>query len=103
MTFRDSTPGFPNWISTGNIIQIVILLVGLGALWAEGTGRIEQLEERANAREQELQLIQERIRVAEQTLARDDERFNSILSFMARIDTRLERLENGRIQPSTPQ
>lgn len=86
-------PSWKNEINLGGLIQIGILLVGLGGAWA--AIRIE-----SNATRENLSAAVARIGVAEAeiagmriSIARQDERQASVLAILGRIEARLERLD----------
>ncbi|MBR9764412.1 MAG: hypothetical protein GYB53_13020 [Rhodobacteraceae bacterium] len=99
-------PEFTPTISFGNLVQIVLILLGgAGAFYAMraqtetnaseiARSAVELKEARA-----EQNRLEARVRALENEQARADERFSSILGLLARIDARLERIEstpNGR-------
>ena len=86
-------PFFTSQITIGNIIQVVVLVVGLSAGWvsikAQAEGTHDALgREVARGMEREV-----RIRELENNAARADERYNSIMGLLQSIDRRLERIE----------
>lgn len=98
-------PGFQWQISLGNVIQIALLLLGVGISWATFDARItnntdaikaarDASEAAIKAARVETERItsdhEARLRVVETGLTRTDERLTSILSILSRIDARLE-------------
>ncbi len=92
-----SGPKFTGQISVGNLIQIAILVFGLGVGWTtlqaadrehaqSITLNASQIKEIEQARQRAL----ERLRALEQDNARDDERISLILQILARIEAQLE-------------
>ncbi|APX88637.1 hypothetical protein BV394_01915 [Brevirhabdus pacifica] len=91
-------PEFSPAITLGNVIQIAVLLVSVGAYYASTANSLEtitlQIEQaRIDRRDMDI-----RMRLLETQAARTDERFASILTFMARSDARQERLEREKKQ-----
>lgn len=86
-----------NQISLGNIIQIGVMLVGLGAAWATMDSRSTSTEAALSSAQSDLDNVEARVRSLETSTAaadaRNEERFTTILTTLARIDARLERME----------
>ena len=86
-----------NQISLGNAIQIVVLILGLGAAWATMDTRSAATEATLNTTRADFQNMESRVRALETSTAaadaRNEERFNTILATLGRIDARLERME----------
>ena len=82
-----------NQISLGNIIQIGVMVIGVGLAWGVMSARSTQTEKDLSLAQSALTAIEVRVRNLEQSDARNDERLNTILDTLARIDKRLERME----------
>ncbi|MBR9766624.1 MAG: hypothetical protein GYB53_24695 [Rhodobacteraceae bacterium] len=102
-TFRPRRPEFTSTISFGNVVQIVLIVLGgAGAFYAlrtqTETNSVEiarSVVELKEARAEQTRL-EARVRALESEQARADERFSSILGLLSRIDARLERIETVR-------
>lgn len=88
-------PEFTPAISLGNLIQIAVLLVGLGGAWAILSTNLDYQASRIAANSAAIREIEVRVRTLEANYARSDERYASLLALLSRIDNRLERIEKG--------
>jgi len=92
-------PTFSATISAGNVIQLVTLLLAVGAGWASLSGgmaantdaAVKNAESVREARE-DTGRLKTRVRATEIAVSRQDERTNSILTGIARIEIQLQRL-----------
>lgn len=88
-------PEFTPAISLGNLIQIAVLLIGLGGAWAVLSTNLDYQASRIAANSAAIREMETRVRTLEADAARADERFTNILALLSRIDNRLERIEKG--------
>ena len=105
------SPKFTAQISLGNVLQILLILVGgisfsfaLQAATDQNARDIEQIRaERAELRAT-LNELDTRVREAERNAVRIEERLQGIHGLLMRIDNRLARIEDGRgVSFGTPQ
>lgn len=89
----DRAPVYTRQISFGNILQILALVIGLGAGWFAMDHRSQTNTEQVIKARAELEEIEVRLREVERDQARADERYSNMLTLLARIDARLERIE----------
>lgn len=91
------------WVS---LVNLVVLIVGVGVAYGTMTERGEQtrtslesinatLRQEVENRRQSNAAIETRVRFLENNQSRTDERHSSLLQLLGRIDARLERIENG--------
>ena len=88
-------PTFLNQISVGNLLQILVLLVGLTSAWFVMDTRSKINSGYISEIRTDVADLQTRMREVERSQARSDERFSNILTLLARIDKRLERIEQN--------
>lgn len=100
-----TTPKIDNRMSIGNIITLVVVLVGFAVAWGTMTERGDQarenlteiretLRQEVATRRDAQSALESRVRALESSQARADERFNSVLQVLGRIEARLERIES---------
>ena len=82
-----------NQVSIGNLLQIAVMIVGVGLAWGVMSARADQTERDLSSAQSSLSSIEIRVRNLETSDARNDERLTTILSTLGRIDQRLERME----------
>lgn len=87
------TPKYTPQVSLGNLIQIAVIVLGIGGSWAAMELRSRMNEDRLAEIKMMSADLGLRVRLLESAKARDDERFASILQFMSKIDGRLDRLD----------
>lgn len=86
-----------NWqISIGNIVQIAVFLVAAGLGWATLSAQVNSNTVAINDARAVRADLETRMRSVENTSVRADERLSSIYALLSRIDSRLERIEQGR-------
>lgn len=89
-------PQFTRDISFGQIVQIVVLLMGFVGGYVLLQKTAQDNAKAIEAAREERVALEIRLRTVENQQARADERFSSILGYLARIDSRLERIESGK-------
>lgn len=89
-------PLFTKEISFGQVIQIAVLLIGLGGAYTMLKQQAEANAAAVSVINTELTAMELRLRTLENQTARADERYNSIINYLTRIDERLERIEGRR-------
>ncbi len=86
-------PEFTSTISWGQMIQVIVLLLGFASTFAVMQYRTSAAYEALSEAQDDRAKIEIRLRAVETQQARADERFSSIMSLLGRIDSRLERIE----------
>lgn len=89
----EKTPVFNRSISIGNLIQILVMVIGLASAWFLMDGRSKSNTEHLVNLKRDFEIVEDRIRYLETEQAKADVRFDNILGLLNRIDTRLERIE----------
>lgn len=87
-------PIFQNQISLGNLLQILVLVVGLAASYVVMDTRSKNNSENLQKVSTQLVSLELRLRKVEVDQARTDERFQSILTVLSSIDKRMEQFES---------
>jgi hypothetical protein len=82
-----------NQVSIGNLLQIAVMIIGVGLAWGVMSARADQAERDLSSAQSSLSQIEIRVRTLETSDARNDERLTTILATLGRIDQRLERME----------
>lgn len=96
-------PVFTRTISFGNVVQIAILLVGIGSAWATMRGELSDMGDdvgrearRIDAEIENRQIVEGRVRALEIEVARADERYSQLVAMIAAIRDSIVRLENAQ-------
>lgn len=93
---------FSNNVSVGNVIQIVVMVAGLGLAWGTMDARSNTTEESLKDTKSMVSSLEVRLRTLETSSAaaeaKNEERFTAILTTLSRIDARLERMEKASEQ-----
>jgi hypothetical protein len=80
--------------SIGNLVNLAVLIVGIGVAWGVMSSRSESSQSALLKLNTNVYNIEERVRTLELNQTRSDERLSNILQSLARIESRLERFEN---------
>lgn len=101
MTDLPPKPIFTRNISFGNVVQISILLVGLGSAWATFTADLKDVSDDVASIAglvakggEERSSVESRVRALEIEAARSDERYSQLLASLEAIRSAIVRLEN---------
>lgn len=90
---------FSNNISVGNVIQIIVMVAGLGLAWGTMDARSSTTEQSIRDARSMMDGLEVRLRTLETSSAaaeaKNEERFTAILTTLSRIDARLERMEKA--------
>ncbi|MEM9522760.1 MAG: hypothetical protein AAF982_01995 [Pseudomonadota bacterium] len=87
-------PIFTRTISFGNLVQIVLIVVGLAGSWAVMKSDISRIDAAAADAKTIRIAIEARVRVLENQAARSDERYTNLLSNIQAIRDAIARLES---------
>lgn len=91
-----SPPRFSTSISLGNVLTVVVFMIGGIFAYADTQSQVRENSNRLGVVVQATADQEVRLRSAETQIARGDERMSSILTLLGRIDARLERIERTR-------
>lgn len=81
--------------SIGNLVNLAVLIVGIGVAWGVMSSRSESSQSALLKLNTNVYNIEERVRTLELNQTRSDERLSNILQSLARIESRLERFETS--------
>ena len=81
--------------SIGNLVNLAVLIVGIGVAWGVMSSRSESSQSALLKLNGNMVSIEERVRTLELNQTRSDERLSNILQSLARIESRLERFETN--------
>jgi hypothetical protein len=104
------SPKYRPDVSLGSLLQIAVLLIGLGSGYAAIQGQVKanaaaiaesmaRIAEQGDQMKSQFNGVELRVRMLENEQARADERFSSIIAGLARIETRLERIDRTGNRP----
>ena len=85
-------PNFTKQISLGNALQIVAMLVAVGAGWATLNGRVDNVDERARQNAAQIDAMRPQLVQVQRNEARTDARLQNIEGGVSRIESNVSDL-----------